>query len=693
LEIVKLNKIININKEDCNTWAAELFKQNSGLFKEGNIYNKMRKDAKAIRNIIDEKINAQVVFSYFDEITLNEEEATIGGEKIKCKAFGKISPKSIKGALVYILTVGEYCVKDESVIDQLYADLWGTSFTDAARYTFKKIIEKDKKLSDGFGPGFYGMNMTEMQKIASLVDSKKIGVEIKENGMLVPAKSCAGIYFEINDNYKGMDVACKTCLGNQLSCQLCHVNKETNKMFKCTGICSKCGRCKGLEIVDGANGRKTKLLKFPYDFVPEKEAFGFGMAFDIGTTTVVGTLWDLKKAIEIGSIAKTNPQSKYGADVISRIAFVREDKKKFNLLKDGIINCLNLIIEELCEKNQLKQEDIIKVTVVGNTTMSHIFAGYDPTSLAFVPFRPAYKGEIVQKAIFSNLNINPEGDVIIFPNIAGHVGGDITAGIIASRILEEKKLTVFIDIGTNGEIVISNNGKVLTCSVAAGPAFEGAAIYQGMRAAPGAIEKVKIKEKGDVLFKTIEGIEPVGICGSGLIDAISEMVRVGAIDKNGRLLSAADIREKKLDRGLEKRLTGEDSKRQFVLVFKELGDDIVITQKDIRQVQLAKGAIAAGINIILDKLEEKAENINKVFIAGAFGNFIDKESAVNIGILPKIDLKKIHSIGNTALIGALMALTSAKEISRVMEVPAKVQHIELSTCCEFQTEYLKAMEF
>ena len=234
-----------------------------------------------------------------------------------------------------------------------------------------------------------------------------------------------------------------------------------------------------------------------------------------------------------------------------------------------------------------------------------------------------------------------------FPNIAGHVGGDITSGILATRFLDKKEMTLFIDIGTNGEIAVTDGNHVLACSTAAGPAFEGSAIYQGMRAAPGAVEKVQItKEK--VLFHTIEDIVPVGICGSGLIDAIAEMINAGIIKKTGRLTTSKEFKEKHPDSSIGERLRERNGIREFVLVYREEGEDIVITQQDIREVQLAKGTISAGISIMLDQLGGHVKDIKKVIIAGAFGSFIDKESAITIGLLPKIELDDIISAGNTA---------------------------------------------
>lgn len=290
------------------------------------------------------------------------------------------------------------------------------------------------------------------------------------------------------------------------------------------------------------------------------------------------------------------------------------------------------------------------------------------------------------------IDINENGKVVVVPNIAGHVGGDITAGIVAARVLKMEGLTVFIDIGTNGEIVLTDGNKSYACSTAAGPAFEGSAILHGMRAATGAIEKIRI-EDGDVDFKTIGECEPQGICGSGLIDAIAQMIKAKLISKTGRLIGAEDVDKKKLDPKLKERLIVVDGERRFVLVFKANGDDIVITQNDIREVQLAKGAISAGIALMLEEMGKSLEDIDRVVVAGAFGNYIDKESAVTIGVLPKIDLDKIISAGNTAGAGVSMILVNEEEMTLAENLPEHIEHVDLAAKENFQNTYLGAMAF
>ncbi len=460
---------------------------------------------------------------------------------------------------------------------------------------------------------------------------------------------------------------------------------------RCTGNCASCGKCVGANILDEMNSRKTKLSFMPEDFIADKME-KYGISFDIGTTTVVGNLWDLKKGSSLQIIGKTNPQNIFGTDVISRINYCEDDPIKFIEIRDKIVGCFNEIIEELLISSKVDRQDIIKITVVGNTTMSHIFAGFNPKSLARSPFIPAFVGEKVFKAYELPLNISPETKVILLPNIAGHVGSDITGGILATRLEKLEGMNLFIDIGTNGEIVLTKDHKTFACSTAAGPAFEGAAIYQGMRAAAGAIENVRIKN-GTVFFKTIDSTEPVGICGSGLIEALSEMLKNGMINKTGRLLLPEEIKGETLKGDLPLRLRVGSKGREFVLVFKEDQEDIVITQMDIREVQLAKGAIYAGIKLMLAELHEDVENIDRVIVAGAFGNYIDKDSGITIGILPNISPDKITFVGNAAGTGSSLVLLSEEERIRANELVKNVEHLELATCENFQEEYLSAMSF
>jgi uncharacterized 2Fe-2S/4Fe-4S cluster protein (DUF4445 family) len=403
-------------------------------------------------------------------------------------------------------------------------------------------------------------------------------------------------------------------------------------------------------------------------------------------------LWDLRNADPVGAVARTNPQSTYGADVISRIMFCGREEGNLGKMQQLITDCFNDIVREFEEEYAIDPKTIKKVTAVGNTTMSHLLLGVDPQSLALAPFSPGFTGPVTKKAKELNLIIDENAQVNVLPNIAGHVGSDIVAVLLSSGLSSMEGANLAIDIGTNGEIVLANSGKVLACSTAAGPAFEGACIQHGMRAATGAIEGVKIQD-GEVILSVIGDEKPVGICGSGLIDCVAELLKAGIITEKGKLLSREEAEEAGLPDSLSKRLLGGESGKIFILYADEEGHEIYITQKDIREVQLAKGAIRAGVQIMMQELGLEDSHLNNVFLAGAFGNYIKKESALTIGLLPAVSRDKVISIGNAAGAGACMALLSKSSLEEANRLAEEVNHIELAEHPDFQKVYLQAMYF
>jgi uncharacterized 2Fe-2S/4Fe-4S cluster protein (DUF4445 family) len=417
----------------------------------------------------------------------------------------------------------------------------------------------------------------------------------------------------------------------------------------------------------------------------------YGMALDIGTTTVVGHLWNLDSGELAGISAATNPQGIYGADVISRITYAAKCCENLDNMQQKIIECINGMAIELSEKNQIKPDHIYYLTAVGNTTMSHLFLGVNPKQLALAPFTPVFVNSVTDLPSRLGIKINKNGKFYLLPNIAGHVGSDITAGLLFTDILHKEGNHLMIDIGTNGEIVLTGQGKAMTCSTAAGPAFEGASVFKGMRAAEGAIEKVVISD--DVRIQVIGNAEPVGICGSGIIDAVAQLFLNGLIDETGKFIKPETMVEKNISEAIASRLRKGDKGNEFVLAYNQNGDDIVILQKDIREVQLAKAAIYAGIRILMNQMDITDNDLNGIHIAGAFGNYIDIDSALTIGLLPRIGKDKIISVGNAAGIGASMALLSAECREEAEKIADAVIHVELAVCEEFQEEYLNAMSF
>ena len=409
----------------------------------------------------------------------------------------------------------------------------------------------------------------------------------------------------------------------------------------------------------------------------------FGVAVDVGTTTLAVSLLNLKNGSEIAVMGDVNPQISFGDDVISRIKHATSGRNSLAELQKAVIRQINAMISRLCEQGGIAKENIYEVTIAGNTTMEHLICGINPSPLGQLPFEPIYRGANIINASELKLDINPKGIVYIFPIVGGFIGGDISAGMLALDLLNQPQPVLMIDIGTNGEIVLVNNNKITAASTAAGPAFEGARISCGMRAANGAIERVKFDN--DCVYSVIGNVEPVGICGSGLIDITAQLLNAGIVDSTGRI-----NKPEKLPPKIAQRII-TDSTNQPAFVIEKA---IKITQKDIRQTQLAVGAIRAGINIILKQAHLKAGDLKRVLVAGGFGSFIRRNHAQRIGLLPKeVSHEKISFVGNTSLAGAKLALLSLKARQKAEELAKRTKHIELSADSNFQNEFANAMIF
>ncbi len=421
----------------------------------------------------------------------------------------------------------------------------------------------------------------------------------------------------------------------------------------------------------------------------EKTHGVFGVAIDIGTTSLVVWLVDLESATVLDTASELNPQTSFGADVLSRISVIQSRERGLEMLKDALLSSLNRMIATLARKNGLDTGSIYAAAVSGNTIMEHIFLGVDPSPIGRSPFIPVTRCTPSLKAESSGLDINPRGEIVMIPNISGFVGGDITAGVEASGMFRSSAITLFTDIGTNSEIVLGNRDFLLACSAAAGPAFEGARISHGMRAVNGAVERVAFQD-GNVLLGVIGEKTPEGICGSGIVDLVAEMLRSGLIDKNGKFSDTSP------DSRLHSRISNNpQGLKEFCLY--EAGENkpggIVFTQKDVREVQLAKGAIATGIQILLEKKDLKPGDLDRVVVAGAFGNYINMKNAVDMGILPKVSSEKIEYIGNSSVIGAFHALVSLKDYRLMKKIARKAEFVELSSRSDFQQRFLSNMSF
>lgn len=418
----------------------------------------------------------------------------------------------------------------------------------------------------------------------------------------------------------------------------------------------------------------------------------YGVAFDIGSTTVAGMLVDLNQGKVIAAAAETNPQAAYGADVISRIKAAKtEDGLK--TLSSVVRQCLNDLVDKLCQVAGISKRDIYLVTVAGNSTMEHLLMGVSPAYLAISPYVPVFNELPWFPPSGIGLDINCGARIIILPNIASFVGADTVAAMVGVDQDLTSKMTLLIDLGTNGEIVLGNKDKMLVCSTAAGPAFEGAQLSSGMRAANGAIDDVTITD--NVYVHTLKEELPRGICGSGVIKAIAEFVKVGVITTSGRFVS--DDRMALLPGSLGKRLKVQDSgQKEFVLVRAEesaTGKDISITQGDIREIQLVKSSIFTGVEILMEQLGITFAEIEQVLVAGAFGNNLDLDSALAIGLLPSAGRSKIIPVGNAAGTGAVKAILSVRILERCRSIASKAEFIELANHPGFQKKLITNLAF
>ncbi len=409
----------------------------------------------------------------------------------------------------------------------------------------------------------------------------------------------------------------------------------------------------------------------------------FGLAIDIGTTTIKVNLIDLTSGLILDSQGDYNGQQIYGDDVISRIIYSTE-KNGLKNLRNAVLETINEQISILIRRQGIKIKDIYAAAVAGNTTMIHLFLGIPAKHIRLEPYIPAVK--IFPHTISgkeAGLMINNEAAVCLLPAVGSYVGGDITSGVLATQISLRDKLTLFIDIGTNGEIVLGNSDFQISCACSAGPCFEGGSIKDGMRAMDGAIEKFDIDENYKITFEVIGNKKPVGICGSGLIDAVSSLLKRGFIDRTGQFnLNLNDSRLRK----------GEDG-YEFVLVWGKdtaHGQDILILETDIKNIVRAKAAIFAGIRVLIKHMGIELDMIDEILIAGGFGNFLRFESAVAIGMLPPFPIEKFHFVGNTSLQGAQTVLTSLDAWKEVLNFAKGMTYLELSEGNEFMDEFISA---
>ena len=400
----------------------------------------------------------------------------------------------------------------------------------------------------------------------------------------------------------------------------------------------------------------------------------YGIALDIGTTTVSGQLVNSNTKEVLGTKATHNKQVSFGDDVITRIVYAAEGAG-LEKLHHAVIDNINAIIKELAEEHNINLNDINGVMCAGNTTMAHLLLRVDPTFIRREPYVSTANFVPVIRAAETGIKVNPRGLLACVPGVSTYVGGDITAGILACGLNRADKLTILIDIGTNGEIVLGNREWMVSCAASAGPAFEGSGVKCGMRATTGAIQRVEISKPGKVKVTTIGKARPRGICGSGYIDCLAELFKKGIIDRNGKFVGKG---------------------KEFILVSKKDADvnyDIVISEADIENLKRSKGAIYAATSVLLKKLNLTFKNIEQFYIAGGFGTYLDIDKTVTIGLLPDLERKRFSFIGNSSLVGSREILLSYEAKKEAEEIAKKMTYIELSVEPTYMDEYVSALFF
>ena len=417
----------------------------------------------------------------------------------------------------------------------------------------------------------------------------------------------------------------------------------------------------------------------------------FGIAFDLGTTTVVATLLDLVTGTPVAVASKLNPQQTFGADVITRISTIMMDDRALEHLTGLAHEVLDELARDVCAEGGVDPSEVYEVAVAGNATMTHIVLGVDPEPLGMAPFVMTARQWPEMLAADVGVHVHPRARAVVFPALGAYVGGDIISGLLASGMDRDPRTRLFIDIGTNCEIVLGSNEGLLATAAPAGPAFEGAAIRCGMRASEGAIEGVSISTD-EIGLRVIGDAEPIGLCGSGLVDAVAELVSIGLVDHSGRFVTDEDAA--RVAPGVASRLTMVGAERVFVLHWRGAVDQsIYLSQRDVRELQFAKAAIATGWSLLLEDAGIEASSVQQVLLAGSFGSYLSPASAVRLGLVPSLPLLRVVSAGNVAGEGAKMALLSQRERAGAMALLEEVTYVELSDRADFNDRFVELLQF
>ncbi len=470
--------------------------------------------------------------------------------------------------------------------------------------------------------------------------------------------------------------------GYRLACRVV-IDKDTT--VECSPVWEYCDRSKDIDSTIQ-----------PYEYGVKERGIhtrtGFGAAVDVGTTTVVLYLVDMVGKAVVDTESRLNPQTVNGADVVSRIDYASRSTDNLDEMRSLMVEELNSMLQVVTKRNRLNPDSVEKMVISGNTTMLHLLLGLDVSGLGIYPYTPVFTGIMQKNSGETGIHINPEGEITILPSVSAFIGADTAAGIISTGMYRDESCNILIDLGTNGEMAAGNKNRMFACSAAAGPAFEGGGIEFGTACVEGAINRVSIGQKG-VSYSTIGDAEPLGLCGSGIIDVTAGLLKAEIIDSKGRMHFLGDVWHKSLIGKFEKRLIVFKGKPAFRIAFGSRGKPILFTQEDVRQVQLAKAAVAAGIEVLMNKAGLGNNDVQKVYLAGGFGNYMDIDNAVKIGLIPEALKDKIVWAGNTSVNGALKCLVYPESAAECKDAAGRIESIDLGRVEGFNDLYISKLNF
>lgn len=575
------------------------------------------------------------------------------GEEFSAPFFKDINKENIKALAFYIITVDDLS-SEMTDAEKVLSDFNSTRILQDGEGVLREKIKEvtDLHISSAMGPGYFGMGLEEGRKIYEITDGESLGISINSSEVFAPAATNAGFFF-LSEEPVTLEQACRTCIGSRGGCSMCSL---------------KCNR-------------KEESGFFNEEYQNYNAESDYGVTCDMGTTNIVCRLYDLDLGKFTGTCSLPNPESIYGRDVITRQTFALKGDEEKEMLHSLLVKGINRCIERLADKCGIKVERIRKIVAGGNTTISHFLLNLSIEGISKSPFIPEFTEGRKLKASETGIMTGNDAVLYVPGNLGGHVGSDITAGLLNQEIDREEALCIYIDIGTNGEIVLKDNGKYYATSVAAGPVFEGGYLSCGMRAESGAVTEVSIGR--EVKLKTIGEKEPEGICGSGIVSLVAAMLKADLIDKNGNFMDRDYMARRYASKDILDRI--DDDKRRFSLT-----DRVYITQDDMRKFQVAKAALRAGIVMLLKERGKEESNLKKIYITGAFGRSVSEQDLVTTGIVPDIPLTYIEDGASEGLAWILLNEEGEQQAENKRK---DTTSMFLNDVEDFQKIYVKEMCF